>query len=163
MEVMGSLAMHVKSTVPHNYAHRWAQDKTDALFLTCEPCEFFGKRETARARWRQLFSSCSCTCGGHVRPSALRPWGDVDRSVESFFGLKYRIANWNNHWCQMRSQTFGIYTATTHVSVQGLFLPQLPRPLIFKILTSSGHLRRFLRNASGRMDRTERRKHNAEA
>lgn len=31
--------MHVKSTKTHNYAHRWAQDKTDALFLTWEPCE----------------------------------------------------------------------------------------------------------------------------
>lgn len=44
--------MHVKSTKTHNYAHWWAQDKMDALFLTCEPCEF-QKREISRARPRQ--------------------------------------------------------------------------------------------------------------
>lgn len=32
--------MHMKSTQTRNYAHRSAQDKTKALFLIWNPCEF---------------------------------------------------------------------------------------------------------------------------
>ena len=66
MEVMGSLATHVTSAKTHNYAQWWAQDKNDALFLTHEPCEFQGQRQSGIAGAGHAF--------GAWRPTTCWPY-----------------------------------------------------------------------------------------